>query len=101
MDQQYQEKLIGQFFQRQGSTLILAMWTLLLLTTFAVQLGVIVRQKITLVHRLDNRDNRTRIAQAGVKYAITQLRKRDILPNVDFLSEHWSDQQDLFEKNDG
>jgi len=97
MTQQNQKKLFKQFIRQRGSTLILAMWSLLLLTTFAVQLGVIVRQKITLVHRLDNRDNRTRIAEAGVKYAITKLRKSDILFGADFLSEHWSDQQDLFE----
>jgi len=97
MTQQYQKKLFKQYARQRGSTLILAMWSLLLLTTFAVQLGVIVRQKITLVYKLDNRASRNHIAQAGVKYAITQLRKSDILLNSDFLSEHWSDQQDLFE----
>ena len=95
--QDCQGKFLKPYMQRQGSTLILAMWSLLLLTTFTIQLGVIVRQKITLVRRLDNRDSRYRIADAGVKYAITQLRKKDILLTADFLSEHWSDQQDLFD----
>lgn len=96
MIRRYQAKLLRRFFARRGSTLILAMWSLLLLATFAVQLGVIVRQKITLVYRIDRRDNRFRIAQAGVQYAIAQIRKDDILFIADFLSEHWSDQEDLF-----
>ena len=62
-----------------------------------MQLGVIVRQKITLVRRLDNRDSRHHIAAAGIKYAITQLRKDDIMFQADFLSEHWSDQKGLFD----
>jgi general secretion pathway protein K len=81
----------------RGSVLIIALWSLLLLTTFAVQLGVIVRQKITLVHRLDDRDKRYRIAEAGVKYAISKLRKEDALYAADFLAEFWSDSRDLFE----
>jgi type II secretory pathway component PulK len=92
-----QAKTLKHYWRQRGSTLILAMWSLLLLTTFAVQLGIIVRQKITLVRRLDNRDKRARIAEAGVKYAIAQLRKPDILFGADFLSEQWSDQRDLFE----
>jgi len=83
--------------QRRGSIIIIALWSLLLLTTFAVQLGIIVRQKITLVHRLDDRDKRYAIAAAGVKYAISQLRKEDALFAADFLDEYWSDSRDLFE----
>jgi len=83
--------------RKNGSTLVIAIWSLFLLTTFAVQLGFIVRQKLTLVHRLDNRDERYRIAESGIKFAITQLRKVDILTEADFLSEHWSDQKDLYD----
>ncbi|OGX36774.1 MAG: hypothetical protein A3C36_06585, partial [Omnitrophica WOR_2 bacterium RIFCSPHIGHO2_02_FULL_52_10] len=82
--------------QRQGSALIIAVWALFLLSTFAVQLGAIVRQKVTIVHRLDNRDKLFYIADAGIKYAITQLRKEDALLEADFLSERWSDQEDVF-----
>lgn len=84
--------------RRQGSTLIIALWSLLLLTTFAVQLGVIVRQKITLVHRLENRDNRYLVAEAGVKQAIVQLREDDAMFEADFLGERWNDQASTFEK---
>lgn len=87
---------IQRLCDRRGSTLILAVWSLLLLSTFAVQLGLIVRQKITLVRRLDEREKRYRIAEAGVKYAITQLRKKDALFQADFLAERWSDQMDVF-----
>jgi len=83
--------------RRQGSVIIIALWSLLLLATFAVQLGIIVRQKITLVHRLDDRDQRYRIAEAGVRYAISQLRKNDALFSTDFLAERWSDSKNLFE----
>ena len=83
---------------RKGSILILAVWSLLLLSTFAVQLGVIVRQKITLVRRLDDRAKRYRIAEAGIKYAIIQLRKEDALLQTDFLAERWANQADVFKE---
>ncbi len=82
--------------KQQGSTLIIALWSLFLLTVFAVQMGVIVRQKVTLVHRLDERDNRYLIAEAGVKKAIVQLRKEDAIFGADFLGERWNDQVDTF-----
>jgi type II secretory pathway component PulK len=68
----------------------------LLLTVFAVQLGVIVRQKVTLVYRLADRDTRYLIAEAGVKQAIVQLRREDAFFDADFLGERWSDQPDAF-----
>ncbi len=82
--------------QQRGSTLIVALWALFLLTTFAVQMGVIVRQKATLVHRIDERDKRYLIAEAGIKTALVQLRKEDAFFNADFLGERWSDQVDTF-----
>lgn len=83
--------------KQHGSTLIIALWALFLLTVFAVQLGVIVRQKITLVHRMDDRENRFLIAEAGVKKAIVQLRKEDAFFGADFLGERWNDQVDTFQ----
>ncbi|MCK5012452.1 MAG: general secretion pathway protein GspK [Candidatus Omnitrophica bacterium] len=82
----------------RGSTLIIALWSLLLLTVFAVQLGVIVRQKVTLVYRLDDRDTRYLIAEAGIKKAIVQLRREDAFFGADFLGERWSDQPDAFKE---
>jgi len=80
----------------RGSTLIIALWSLFLLTIFAIQLGVIVRQKVTLIHRLENRDARYLIAEAGVKQAVVQLRKEDAFFDADFLGERWNDQPDTF-----
>jgi len=82
----------------KGSTLIIAVWSLFLLSTFAVQLGMIVRQKVTLVHHLNNRDERYYIAQAGVKQAIAQLRMPDTVADADFLGERWSDNSTMFKQ---
>jgi len=98
MNPKKQRQLRRRARQQQGSTLIIALWSLLLLTIFAVQLGVIVRQKLTLVHRLDSRDNLYLIAEAGVKQAIVQLRREDDMFAADFLGERWSDRPDMFEK---
>ena len=59
--------------KKRGSILLFALWSLLLLTTFAVTLGVIVRQKITLVVRLEERNRLHLIAQSGVKKAVVVL----------------------------
>ena len=83
---------------RRGSTLIIALWSLFLLTIFAVQLGAIVRQKATLIHRLEDRDTRYLTAEAGVKQAIVQLRREDALFGADFLGERWSDRPDTFKE---
>jgi type II secretory pathway component PulK len=82
--------------RQNGSTLLIALWSLLLLTTFALQMGVIVRQKITLIHRLEERESRYLIAEAGVKAAIVQLRKEDEIFEADFLGETWNNQADIF-----
>lgn len=93
-----QKQLSGSFRRHQGSILILAVWSLFLLTTFAVQLGIIVRQKITLVRRLDNRNDRYFIAEAGVKQALVQLRKDDFRFEADHLGEIWSDHSSTFKE---
>ena len=60
---------------RRGSILIISLWSLCLLTTFAVTLGYGVRQKIILVLRLEERDKLRFIAEAGIKKAIVELGK--------------------------
>lgn len=76
--------------------LVIALWSLFLLTTFALQLGIIVRQKITLAARLHDRDNRFLIAEAGVQRAMAELRKKDDTPETDTLNEAWSTNAPLF-----
>jgi Type II secretory pathway, component PulK len=56
--------------RRAGSILIVVLWSLSLLTTFAVSLGYSVRQKLVLADRLDENDTLRLIAEAGVKKAI-------------------------------
>lgn len=80
----------------RGSVLVIALWSLFLLTTFALQLGIIVRQKITLAMRLHDRDNRFLIAEAGVQRAMAELRKKDDTPETDTLNEAWSTNAPLF-----
>jgi len=60
---------------REGSILIIALWSLCLLATFAVILGYEVRQKLTLIQRLDERDKSYLISEAGIKKAIVQIKK--------------------------
>jgi type II secretory pathway component PulK len=56
-----------------GLVLILALWTLSLLTVFAVNVGLSVRQKIKLLERLERRQNLQMLAESGVrKFIATQ-----------------------------
>jgi type II secretory pathway component PulK len=75
--------------ETKGSVLIIALWALFLLTTFALHLGAIIRQKITLATRLDARDKLFFIAEAGVKTAVAEVRKEDELAGADCLYESW------------
>lgn len=56
-----------------GTVLILALWSLGLLTVFAIQMGVNVRQKITLVSRLEKRNHLQFIVEGGIQKAIAIL----------------------------
>ena len=73
----------------KASILIVALWSLCLLATFAVILGFGVRQKLTLVNRLDEREKLHFIAEAGVKKAISQI-KEEPEKNYDALKDDWS-----------
>ena len=79
-----------------GSILIIALWALFLLTTFTIQIGLIVRQKITLAKRLDMRDKLLLIAEAGIKTAIMELRIDDVLPEADVFYEAWGNHMESF-----
>jgi len=64
----------------QASILIIALWSLCLLSTFAVILGYEIRQKLTLVQRLEERDKLYLIAEAAVNKTIIQIRKENQNP---------------------
>lgn len=60
---------------QSGAILIFAIWVLALLTVFAADIGLRVRQRAGLVKRLENRVKLRRITDAGVKKAIVTLIK--------------------------
>ena len=80
---------------RAGSILLIALWSLCLLTVFAVYLGNGVRGKIALIERLNSRDSLHFIAEAGVKQAIAELKNEEAV-EVDALNEAWSNSPAVF-----
>lgn len=56
-----------------ASILILALWILGFLSLLAVSLGVGIRQRITLLERLESRDKLQLIAESGIRKAIVLL----------------------------
>jgi general secretion pathway protein K len=82
---------------KRASILIIALWSVCLLTTLAVILGYEVRQKIILVKRLDERDKTHFIAEAAVKKAIVELNK-ETEKNYDALNDNWSNNSFAFKE---
>ena len=70
---------------RQGSILILAVWTVLFLSIFAAKIGLRIRQRVTLLSRLETRSKLHFIAEAGIKKAIAGLRV-DLVKNKGLYS---------------
>ncbi len=58
-----------------GSIMIVVLWSLALLTLLAASLGLGMRQKITLLSRLEDRTKIRLLAESGVKKAITLLNR--------------------------
>ncbi|MCM8796061.1 MAG: general secretion pathway protein GspK [Candidatus Omnitrophica bacterium] len=81
----------------KASILILVLWTLCLLTSFAVILGFAVRQKLTLVNRLEERDTLRFIAEAAIKKVIAYL-KEEPEKNYDALKDNWSNNPAIFKQ---
>lgn len=72
---------------QRGTILILALWSLGLLSVFAIYLGVAVRGKIKLQSRLEQRDKLYFLAESGVKKAIAVLNNDLILNEYAFTAE--------------
>ncbi len=84
---------------KKGSILIVALWALCFLTTFAVYLGIGVSQKISLIERLDARDRLRYLAEAGVKAAILELETdKSLEEGCDTFNESWSDNPKIFKE---
>ncbi|MFA6216153.1 MAG: hypothetical protein WDL87_00665 [Candidatus Omnitrophota bacterium] len=80
---------------KKASILIIALWSLFLLTVFAVQLGFGVRQKLTLTKRLEERAQLYSIAEAGARKAIALMLK-ETEKKSHALKEPWSNNPDYF-----
>lgn len=82
----------------RGSILILALWSLSLLTAFTVSLGYGVRQKAALFERLDSLNFLYPAAYSGVEAARGLVKVDDATPNTDGLMDDWATNKSLFEK---
>jgi len=72
---------------KKGSVFILALWALVLLTIFAVQIGIGVRQKIDVLSRLEKRAGLRFAATSGVQAAAAVCRKYFPEANTEFNAE--------------
>ncbi len=79
----------------RGSILMVVLWSLCLLAAFAVILGSEVRQRASLIKRLDERDRYHLIAEAGVRKAISELKKEQV-KSYDALNDKWSNNAAAF-----
>lgn len=71
----------------KGSILILAIWTLGFLSILAVQIGVMIRGRIELISRIEQRSQLHFLAEAGVKKGISAI-KHDIRRNDGLLTSY-------------
>ena len=83
--------------KHKSSILILTLWSLCLLSVFAVYLGYGVRQKIILVQRLEERNKSRLIAEAGIKKAIAELKNQEET-SYDSLNDNRGNNAGLFKK---
>ncbi len=81
--------------RNKASILIIALWSLCLLSVFAVILAYEVRQKINLVKRLDERSKLRLIADAGIKASLSKLKKEEV-KTYDSLQDAWSNDISAF-----
>ncbi len=93
------KKLSGQLrFPLAGSKasiLIVALWSVALLSAFAVILNSQVRQYLTLAKRLEQKDKLRFIAQAGIWKGIMEIKNNPDKP-YDWLGDSWSNNPALF-----
>lgn len=82
---------------RQGSMLVLALWSLSLLALFSLSLGFGVRQKAMLLSRLSTLDALYPIAYSGVEQAKSLVRS-DANFDVDTLTDAWAAQRARFQR---
>ncbi|MGE5308160.1 MAG: general secretion pathway protein GspK [Deltaproteobacteria bacterium] len=74
---------------KRGSILLIALWSLFLLSCFAVILGTEVRSKIELVRRVDDRDTLRSLCDAGVRTAVEAVKGEEVRL-YEVLSDPWA-----------
>lgn len=79
----------------RGSILIIVLWVLCLLSTFAVILGQTVRQRLALLGRLQERDKLHYISEAGIRTAILELNKEEF-EGFNTIRDRWADNAGVF-----
>lgn len=83
---------------RKGSVLVLVLWSLCLLTVFAVNLSHGARQRIIMVGRLEQRNKLHFIADAGIRRSILELKKMEEGSAFTALKDYWSSNRGIFRK---
>jgi type II secretory pathway component PulK len=94
------KKLSGQLPLRsaaknKASILIVALWSVSLLSAFAIILNSQVRQSLVLAKRLEQKDKLRFIAQAGIQKGIMEI-KNTPSKAYDWLGDSWSNNPALF-----
>jgi len=82
--------------KKQGSILVLTLWTLGLLSVFAVYLGVGLRQRLEFLDRLETRNKSYHIAHAGVKQALSVIGNFQKDSAFTCLRDTWSNNEGAF-----
>ena len=80
----------------RGSILILVLWSLGLLSVFALYLGLGVRQRLDFLLRVENRNKLYNIAESGIKQAVAQIGNFDKESPVVLLKDGWSNDESVF-----
>ena len=84
--------------QNSASVLLLVLWSLMFLSALAIISSSMIRQKMVLAYRLDERDTLQHIADAGALWGIAQLRKEPVEKESWALKDEWSSNPAAFEK---
>ena len=84
--------------KNQGSFLILALWSLSLLAAFSISLGYSVRQKATLLARINTYENLYPITYSGIEAARDLLKAGDQAPRTNTLSDEWAKNNSRFKE---
>ena len=74
--------MIRTLYKNRASILILVLWIIGLLSLFAVQIGLIIRQRIQLLSRTEQNQKLRFLTQVGIKKGIAALRM-DLRENSD------------------